>query len=254
MVKLFKLTLCVVLLTCAWAYAGNCGPLKGQIDLRARLDSLTESNPVGDFGRASNRWFELPHWLCGTWESLSSLQTREIDERNKHSDENSHSINEARQVVLGWQKDKLGEIWQREDEISYREVKSEQKDSEQAKNKPRREIDSCSNTRLLSETGDSVLLEKIRCIPKYSSSGKWQGTERFQQLCSYKLINPDLIVEECDLRQFDPEGLPVKTRRTFALLRRIQEFQPLEHVGDLDMKVSFCKFLSDTNRLDRIPR
>ncbi len=233
--------------------AAAADPLIGKVELLKKMEPIKDGKLDSTAGSKGNAWFKVPNWSAGTWESLSSLQVFMSDERSKREETGSRTLNENRHIQIGWQKDKLGSIWQREEELRFKPsaLKMQVEDKDKLGKEPKI-LSEIIYRKLVNEDANSITVITTTYFPKHNTAEKWVNTESKQSISTYRNIEPEIMLQECEERDFDSDGFPTKTRRFFSIFRLMKSFEPIERVGNFDVQASFRKFLSDNNNFERM--
>lgn len=207
--------------------------------LKAGIAHTQQLNADAAFA-AKGQWFEVPEWLAGQWEALDRLQVRDCDERKKSVDERSVSLNEHRRIAFGMQRDAKRSIWHYGWELTSKADESSKKQS-------------ISESNSISVPGEHFGVRVLHQATTRNQQGKLTDYAASEEICEYSQIDPDLVLEDCDIREFDRDGFSLRTRRLISVFRRSKEFEPQDRREDTDLHALFSRYLSDKGWIDRVP-
>lgn len=215
-------------------------PIVGGVEqLSPRLDALRGGD--GTAAPEVNKWFIIPDWLAGYWESSDSLVVSEVDERKKAEDKRMHSLGHPDRQEWGFQKDSKNRAWH------YAYAKDEEMDGELERN-------SLLEFKPVAETSNRFVTKVLRTRWIKNKEGRITTTIRSESLCTISPIDHEFVVEDSDTRDFDSDGFPTKTRRTLTIFRKTADFEQKDWVRKVNMKALFRRYLLDEGRIDSIPK
>jgi len=231
-VSLFAKTLVALLaptICCSNVFAQLTGGtqkafLQAGIEHSERMGPVSKSLKVGTvFDEAKLEklapmkiWYRVPPWLAGKWQHEDENQTSYLDFKTGVTDTQIYHFQNHGIESFGYQRDKLGGIW---DYIDLPFITEETSDKELDKDR---------------HTDDSIIFDSdARVIVRYVYTrseldkhtkvirGVYQA-EEFRTLFPY---GPDMFRSETSQKKFDDRGNPVYLSKCWRIGKRIAPFK-----------------------------
>ena len=198
--------------------------------------------PVTD---SKNRWYKIPQWLAGSWQSKQQSLRYQYDYRTRRefSGKNWLTYYQANEE-FGKQMDKQGNVW---DMPVVPLVKT-------AVDKETTSYHDILDVQYIEVSEDSVAL-RVRSLVTLVSRATGAVVDSYQQeSISVRLPESNGLLRVIDsIKVFDAQGQPIRKSRVEAVAHRTKPFQPIDTKAGQDLRKLFAEFLQAQGQASLIP-
>lgn len=211
-------------------------PLRtGAIFDESKLQTLTKDNS----------WYQIPAWFAGSWRSEEQSQYYQYDYSTGEEDHRRVKSMITSNEDIGWQKDKLGGIWQR---VYHPYLTVSYGASVYFVSYVRLSIPLYVSNEKIVMRYQSVSAKVSNTTRRVVSSEQRESIQTYTPVTKYGFVK---VVSS--MKHFDEDGKPSILTQAVIGKSRTQMFSPWNTYKGLDIRALFKQYLIKRGLLERVP-
>ncbi len=235
--------LCLNFLLAPQAGLAKCAP-QGALAMANLLPPGAFAPAPAPAAPRTNKWFPVPEWLAGTWESKKQTILEAYDVGGEAEIDAPVNVNVERITVIGAQRDKAGRIWHFAGTPYERTVGTDSMILDQ-------EI---TMVDLVKSDAESLTVNSIAEVTRVSKATNKPVDKLFEQtVTTYLPLTGDLIQVNFSITDYDTAGNEIAISRDVSIAKRVAPFKIVNSDERGNLQLLFQQYMKGSGMEKLLP-